>query len=145
MDWMKWIHPSTASKATESFTTGDDVRVWFKIREQDKERLTHFEGVVIRARGSGASKTITVRRITHGEGVERVFPLDAPLVERIEILRHGKVRRSRIYFLRQAIRRVRLETLEGRTGTPETKEIKKQVSSQPASTTSDQTPSASSG
>ncbi len=112
MDWMKWVHGVTKQPSTGSLRTGDDVRVWFKIREQDRERLAQFEGVVIRYRGSGSSKTITVRRVTYGEGVERVFPLDAPVIERIEVLRHGKVKRSRLYFLRAVVKRVRLETAQ---------------------------------
>jgi len=95
---------------------GDDVRVWFKLREQGKERLAQFEGVVIRVRGAGASKTFTVRRLTHGVGVERVFPLDAPVVSRVEVLRRGKVRRSRLYFLRNMVKSTRLASVEEPSG-----------------------------
>ena len=102
MEWMKQVH-KTAAPAVPALSTGDDVRIWYKIREQDRERLGQFEGVVIRCRGSGPSRTVTVRRVTFGEGVERVFPLDAPVIDHIELLRRGKVRRSRIYFLRRVV------------------------------------------
>ena len=111
MEWMKQVH-KTAAPAGPALSTGDDVRIWYKIREQDRERLGQFEGVVIRCRGSGPSRTVTVRRVTFGEGVERVFPLDAPVIDHIELLRRGKVRRSRIYFLRRVVKRTRLATAE---------------------------------
>ena len=110
MDWLKLVHPTRKSIAPEPFGPGDDVRVWYKILEQGKERLGQFEGVVIRYRGAGASKTFTVRRVTHGVGVERVFPVDAPVIERVEVLRHGKTKRARLYFLRDVIGSARLES-----------------------------------
>jgi large subunit ribosomal protein L19 len=90
------------------FGPGDQVRVWFKIVERDRVRLAPFEGVVIRRRGAGLSETFTVRRITHGEGVERVFPLHAPALDRIEVLRRARVRRARLYFLRAKVGKTRL-------------------------------------
>ena len=117
MEWLKLIHGS--AHPAVSFTTGDDVRVWFKIREQGKERLAQFEGVVLRVRGNSSERTFTVRRLTHGEGVERVFPVDAPVIARIELLRRGKAKRSRLYFLRHVVKRTRLATEEGpATGGP---------------------------
>ena len=113
MDWVKHIHPTTRQLAKTPFGPGDDVRVWFKILEQGKERLGQFEGVVIRCAGRGAARTFTVRRVTHGEGVERIFPMDAPVVERVEVLRHGSTQRSRLYFLRRVVKRTRLATVEG--------------------------------
>ncbi len=110
MDWLKVVHGKQL-KPEIPYGPGDDVRVWFRILEQGKERLAHFEGIVVRVRGSGASKTFTVRRMTHGEGVERVFPVAAKTLERVEILRRGKVHRGRIYFLRKTAKRVRLESL----------------------------------
>jgi len=111
MEWLKLVH-GTPTARTPAFDTGDDVRVWFKILEQGKERLGQFEGVVIRVRGSGPSKTFTVRRLTHGIGVERVFPVDTPLIDRIEVLRRGKTRRSRLYFLRRVVKKTRLASAE---------------------------------
>ena len=112
MDWLKLIHAAKPA-APSTFTPGDDVRVWFKILEQGKERLGQFEGIVIRIRGAGPSKTFTVRRMTHGVGVERVFPFDAPVIDRVEVIRSGKAKRSRLYFLRHVVKKTRLEEAEG--------------------------------
>jgi large subunit ribosomal protein L19 len=85
------------------FRPGDTVKVYFRIKEGDKERIQPFEGVVIRKRGSGTGATFTVRKISYGVGVERTFPLHSPLIEKIEVLRRGKVRRARLYYLREKI------------------------------------------
>ena len=90
------------------FGPGDQIRVWYRIVEQDRVRLAPFEGLVIRRRGAGLSETVMVRRMTHGEGVERVFPLNAPVLERIEVLRRAKVRRARLYFLRTKVGKTRI-------------------------------------
>jgi large subunit ribosomal protein L19 len=82
------------------FGVGDTIRVHYKIKEGDKERIQIFTGTVIARKGSGVTEAITVRRISYGEGVERVFPLNSPNVEKIEIERHGKVRRAKLYYLR---------------------------------------------
>lgn len=121
MDWMKLVH-GTAAAPPAKFKTGDEVRVWFKILEQGKERLGQFEGLVIRTRGSGYSKTFTVRRVTHGEGVERVFPFDSKTISRIEVLRPGQVKRSRLYYLRAVIGKTRIaagEAMEEKRAAPE--------------------------
>jgi large subunit ribosomal protein L19 len=83
-----------------SFRAGDTVRVHVRIKEGEKERLQSFEGVVIRRRGSGLDASFTVRKISYGVGVERIFPMHAPVIDRVEVLTKGKVRQSRIYFLR---------------------------------------------
>jgi large subunit ribosomal protein L19 len=83
------------------FWPGDTIRVMVRVREGDKERLQAFEGICIRRRGTGLGETFTVRKVTYGVGVERTFPLNAPAVDRIEILRHGEVRRAKLYFLRK--------------------------------------------
>jgi large subunit ribosomal protein L19 len=80
---------------------GDTVRVHFKVIEGDKERVQPFEGLVIAVRGSGVNRTFTVRKVSFGVGVERIFPLYSPRIERIEILRRGKVRRAKLYYLRK--------------------------------------------
>ena len=108
MEWLNMIHGPAPQSASPSFGPGDEVRVWFKIIEQGKERLGQFEGLVIRYRGAGPSKTFTVRRVTYGEGVERVFPVDAKVISRIEVLRKGHVKRSRLYFLRTTIGKTRM-------------------------------------
>ncbi|ADC88999.1 ribosomal protein L19 [Thermocrinis albus DSM 14484] len=82
------------------FKVGDTVRVHYKIVEGDKERIQPFEGVVIRIRGSGAGKTFTVRKESYGVGIERTFPYYSPNIEKIEVVKYGKVRRAKLYFLR---------------------------------------------
>ncbi|MBI2373915.1 MAG: 50S ribosomal protein L19 [Deltaproteobacteria bacterium] len=79
---------------------GDTVRVHMKIREGDKERIQVFEGVVIRQKRGGLNAAVTVRKVAHGVGVERIFPIHAPAVDKIEVKAKGKVRRSRLYYLR---------------------------------------------
>ncbi|MEK7274817.1 MAG: 50S ribosomal protein L19 [Candidatus Desantisbacteria bacterium] len=83
------------------FSSGDTVKVQLKITEGNKERLQDFVGVVIRRRGAGIQKTFTVRRVSFGVGMEKVFPLHSPSIANIEIQRQGKVRRARLYYLRQ--------------------------------------------
>ena len=82
------------------FTHGDTVKVWVKVREGEKERLQAYEGVVIARSGSGLNENFTVRKISYGEGVERVFPLLSPNIDRVEVLKRGKVRRAKLYYLR---------------------------------------------
>ena len=82
------------------FTHGDTVKVWVKVREGEKERLQAYEGVVIARSGSGLNESFTVRKISYGEGVERVFPVLSPNVDRVEVMKRGKVRRAKLYYLR---------------------------------------------
>ena len=89
-----------AKRALPEFTHGDTVKVWVKIREGDKERLQAYEGVVIARTGTGIMESFTVRKISYGEGVERVFPVLSPNIDRIEVLKRGKVRRAKLYYLR---------------------------------------------
>lgn len=112
MEWLKLVHGDTPPTLPSRFGPGDDVRVWYRILEQGKERLGQFEGTVIRVRGSGHARTFTVRRVTHGEGVERVFPSDSKTVSRVDVLRQGKVRRSRLYFLRRAVGKTRIASAD---------------------------------
>jgi large subunit ribosomal protein L19 len=79
---------------------GDTVKVSAKIVEGERERTQQFQGVVIKVRGGGAGANFTVRRVAYGVGVERTFPLYSPLVEKVEVVRHGKVRRAKLYYLR---------------------------------------------
>lgn len=83
------------------FGPGDTVRVHVKIREGEKERVQAFEGVILRRREGGLGSTFTVRKVSYGVGVERTFPLHSPLIERIERLRVGRVRRAKLYYLRE--------------------------------------------
>lgn len=83
-----------------TFKSGDTVRVHVKVKEGNRERIQVFEGVVIRRRGGGISATFTVRKISYGVGVERTFPLHTPKFEKIEVMRRGRVRRAKLYYLR---------------------------------------------
>ncbi|MCY0901127.1 MAG: 50S ribosomal protein L19 [Firmicutes bacterium] len=83
------------------FRPGDTLRVHVKVREGTRERIQMFEGVVIKRRGTGISSTFTVRKVSYGVGVERAFPLHSPKLEKIELLRRGKVRRAKLYYLRE--------------------------------------------
>ena len=82
------------------FGTGDTVRVDVKVKEGDRERIQAFKGIVIKKQGGGVSETFTVRRIAYGVGMERTFPLHSPKIANIEVLKRGKVRRSRLYYLK---------------------------------------------
>lgn len=85
------------------FRPGDTVRVYVKIREGNRERVQVFEGTVISRRGRGVQETFTVRRVSYGVGVERVFPIHSPYLEKIEVTRRGKVRRAKLYYLRERV------------------------------------------
>jgi large subunit ribosomal protein L19 len=83
------------------FRPGDTVRVHVKIKEGDKERLQAFEGTVIARKNIGLGETVTVRKVSFGQGVERIFPVHAPVIDRIEVVRTGRVRRAKLYYLRE--------------------------------------------
>lgn len=100
MDAIKLISEGCLKEQTPSFEIGDTVKVDVKIREGDKERIQSFEGTVIAKRGSGVAETFTVRRLSYGVGVERVFPLHSPNVDDVKVVRKGKVRRAKLYYLR---------------------------------------------
>jgi large subunit ribosomal protein L19 len=116
------IAKSFMKQKLPEFGPGDEVRVWCRIREKDRVRQVPFEGLVIRRRGGGISETCTIRRVTHGEGVERVFPLHAPVVERIEVLRQGKVRRARLYYVRTKVGKTKIASGEASGSTAESAE-----------------------
>ena len=82
---------------------GDTVRVWVKVVEGNRERLQAFEGTVIAKRKGGIRETFTVRRVSYGIGVERTFPINSPRVDHVELIRHGKVRRAKLYYLRDRV------------------------------------------
>jgi len=102
-----------------AFRVGDTVRVNVKIVEGDKERVQAFEGVVLRIHRGGARASFTVRKISYGVGVERIFPLHSPRMESVELLSHGRVRRGRLYYLRE--RKGRAARVEESRGTDEAK------------------------
>lgn len=82
------------------FKPGDTVKVYFKVIEGDNERIQVFEGIVMQRRGSGLSETFTVRKISFGVGVERIFPVNSPRIDKIEVVKKGKVRRAKLYYLK---------------------------------------------
>ena len=88
------------TKEFPEFSAGDTITVSYKIKEGNKERIQQFQGVVLQRRNSHASETFTVRKISSGTGVERIFPIDSPFIEKIEVNRRGVVRRARIFYLR---------------------------------------------
>ena len=90
----------TAKRELPAFEAGDTVRVHVRVTEGNRTRLQAYEGVVIGLKGGGLNQSFTVRKISYGEGVERVFPLYSPIVEKVEIVRRGKVRRAKLYYLR---------------------------------------------
>lgn len=103
MDALKKIAADSIKENAPEFHIGDTVRVAVKIREGDKERIQMFEGTVIARRGSGVAETFTVRRLSYGVGVERVFPVHCPNVADVKVVRRGKVRRSKLYYLRDRV------------------------------------------
>ncbi len=83
------------------FRPGDTIRVHVKIKEGDKERLQAFEGTVIARKNTGLGETLTVRKVSFGQGVERIFPMNAPVIDHIDVVRTGRVRRAKLYYLRE--------------------------------------------
>ena len=97
---MQRILDGNQRKDLPEFRPGDTIRVHVKIKEGEKERLQAFEGVVIARKNSGLGETITVRKISFGQGVERIFPVNAPVIDHIDFIRTGRVRRAKLYYLR---------------------------------------------
>lgn len=96
----KFISKHARAEAHPEFRTGDTIRVHVKIKEGEKERIQTFEGTVIARKNTGMGETITVRKVSFGQGVERIFPLNAPVVDHIDLVRTGRVRRAKLYYLR---------------------------------------------
>lgn len=103
MDALKLIAQDSMKENLPDVKVGNTVRVWVKIREGERERMQAFEGTVIAIKGEGISKTFTVRRLSYGVGVERVFPFHSPNVGSVELVRAGKVRRNKLYYLRNRV------------------------------------------
>lgn len=103
MDLMKKVEEGAIKKSPPSFRVGDTVRVEVTIKEGDKTRIQPFEGIVIGRKGGGVNETFTVRRISYGEGVERIFFLHSPHIKGIKVLGHGNVRRAKLYYLRSRL------------------------------------------
>ena len=100
---LKAIAAGSVKETTPKFNVGDTVKVSVNIREGERERIQMFEGTVIAKKGSGVAETFTVRRVAYGVGVERVFPLHSPNVKDVQVIRYGKVRRSKLYYLRDRV------------------------------------------
>lgn len=100
IELIQFVEDQIERKEFPEFGAGDTITVHYKIREGNKERIQNFQGVVIQRRGSGATETFTVRKVTNGVGVERIFPISSPFIEQIDINKRGAVRRARIFYLR---------------------------------------------
>jgi large subunit ribosomal protein L19 len=103
MNLIEQLGKENGKKSVPAVRVGDSVRVHYLIREGDKERVQPFGGLVIAVRGRGIARSLIVRRLVQGEGVERIFPLHSPRVKDIEVVRRGKVRRAKLYFLRDRV------------------------------------------
>lgn len=104
MDLINYVHDQlTEKKDFPEFKPGDSIAVSYKIREGAKERIQTFKGNVIQINGEGSTKTFTVRKVSNGVGVERIFPITSPIIDKIEILKKGKVRRAKLYYLRNLV------------------------------------------
>lgn len=103
MDALKLINSDQIKKEIPVLNIGDTVKVHVKIKEGERERIQLFEGTIIAKKHGGINETFTVRRLSYGVGVERVFPVHSPLVEKVDIVRKGKVRRAKLYYLRDRV------------------------------------------
>ena len=101
MDKIKLVEATQLKTDLPSFKAGDTINVHVKVKEGDKERIQEFQGIVLGRRGSGINATFTVRKISDGVGVERIFPLHSPRIAKIERVKEGKVRRSKIFYVRK--------------------------------------------
>lgn len=118
MDKIKLIEEQFTKRELPKFNVGDTVRILTKIPEgPDKVRLHPFEGIVIAKQGSGIKTSFTVRKVSYGEGIERIFPLYSPNIERIELVKSGKVKRAKLYYLRSKVGK-RATKIESREETP---------------------------
>jgi large subunit ribosomal protein L19 len=117
MDAISFVQDQMAQKTNfPAFKSGDNVVVNYKIFEGDKFRIQAYRGDVIQVKGHGANKTFTVRKISNGVGVERIFPFSSPSIESIEVVKRGKVRRARLYYLRELVgKKARIKELKAPT------------------------------
>ena len=102
-DYIKNLEASQMKESVDAFSVGDTVKVYNRIKEGNKERIQLFEGTVIKRQGGSNRETFTVRKISNGVGVEKTWPVHSPFVEKIEVVRKGKVRRAKIYYLRSRV------------------------------------------
>lgn len=124
MDKLKLIEQTVVHDDLPEFTAGDTVNVHYRVREGEKERIQQYQGVVINERGSGANKTFIVRKMSGSVGVERIFPLYSPFIAKIEVKKRGKVRRSKLFYLRE--RRGKSARIQDKEGINKTNTTKKE-------------------
>ncbi len=103
LDIIKAIEQEQIRKDHPDFNVGDTVKVHIKVKEEKRERIQVFEGTVLKRQNGGIRETFTVRRIASGIGVERIFPVNSPIISKIEVVRKGKVRRAKLYYLRNRV------------------------------------------
>ena len=103
MDMIKAIEAEQVKDNRENYRIGDTVKVFFKIVEGKTERVQIYEGLVIALNNTGVSRTVTVRKMSYGVGVERIFPIHSPRIEKIEVVRPGKIRRAKLYYIRDRV------------------------------------------
>lgn len=118
IDLVKHVEEKYLRKELPQFRPGDTIKVWVKIQEGDKERLQAFEGVCLKRKRGGVGASFTVRKMSYGIGVERIFPTHSPMIDKVEIVQRGKVRRSRLFYLR---------SLRGKAARVKTKRREQQV------------------
>ncbi|MEM6766308.1 MAG: 50S ribosomal protein L19 [Bacteroidota bacterium] len=112
-DLVKLVQAEYLQEDVPSFKAGDTVNVHVRIKEGNKERVQQYKGVCIQRRGAGSTETFTVRKISNGVGVERIFPIHSPSIDKIDVLRRGKVRRARLFYLRDKIgKKARIKELK---------------------------------
>lgn len=114
MNVIQWLEKKYFNKERPKFKSGDRVKVHVRIQEGEKERIQIFEGIVIKIHNAEARSSFTVRKMSYGVGVERVFPFNAPVVERVEVVNSGKVRRAKLYYLRGLSgKKARISVIQG--------------------------------
>ena len=123
MNLINYVQEQLSGKAKHpDFRAGDTITVSYKIKEGDKERIQEFTGVVIQRKGTGTTKTFTVRKISNGVGVERIFPLNSPFIDGIEVNKKGDVRRAKLFYLRELTgKKARIQERKQFTSTEEEK------------------------
>jgi large subunit ribosomal protein L19 len=133
MNLIDRIEVGELKKERSPVRVGDTVRAHIRIVEGEKERVQVFEGVVIRLHGGGARESITIRKVSFGVGVERIFPLNSPRLEKVEIIRHAKVRQAKLYFLRELRgKAARLKELKPKLDPTKKKKTRKKVAGKKA-------------
>ena len=136
MDKLKLVEAAQIRKDMPDFHVGDTISVFVKVIEGDKERIQQFKGIVMGIKGSGLSKTFRVRKISNGVGVERIFPINSPKIAKVEIVKHGSIRRAKLYYLRKLTGKAATKIKEKKRKTLETV-IEEPAPSAPVETAAD--------